>query len=142
MFVEYVVLRGVNDNLQQAHDLGQLLQGKDVVLNLIPWNPVYSPDGPAFDAPDADRVNEFQATVRAQYGLHCTVRQEKGQDISGACGQLVVEHGLAKQAAGGSCGKQGGGGSAAAGGGGSAAGGGVKDIEELAAAAAAAKLVC
>jgi adenine C2-methylase RlmN of 23S rRNA A2503 and tRNA A37 len=133
VFVEYVVLRGVNDNLEQAHELGQLLQGKDVVVNLIPWNPVYSPDGPAFEAPDADRVTEFQATVRGQYGVHCTVRQEKGQDISGACGQLVVEHNLSKAS---SCGQQTGGGAGAAGG----ASGGVKDIEELG--AAVTKMVC
>jgi adenine C2-methylase RlmN of 23S rRNA A2503 and tRNA A37 len=76
--VEYVVLRGVNDSLQQAHDLGQLLRGKDVIVNLIPWNPVYSPDGPAFEAPDLEQVIEFQALCIREYGLHCTVRQEKG----------------------------------------------------------------
>ena len=41
VFVEYVMLRGVNDNPEQAHELGALLQGKDVVQNLIPWNPIY-----------------------------------------------------------------------------------------------------
>jgi hypothetical protein len=133
VFVEYVVLKGVNDNLEQAHELGRLLQGKDVVVNLIPWNPVYSPDGPAFEAPDAGRITDFQVTVRGQYGVHCTVRQEKGADISGACGQLVVEHNLSK---GGSCGQQTGGGGAGAGG----AAAGLKDIEELG--AAVHKMVC
>lgn len=83
VFVEYVMLSGVNDGLPQAHELGQLLAGKDVVINLIPWNPIYSPDGPFFAAPDPQAVQQFQATVRSHYGLHCTVRQEKGQDISG-----------------------------------------------------------
>jgi adenine C2-methylase RlmN of 23S rRNA A2503 and tRNA A37 len=83
VFVEYVMLSGVNDGLEQAHELGQLLQGRDVVLNLIPWNPVYSPDGPAFKAPIEGQVAAFQGIVRGQYGVHCTVRQEKGQDISG-----------------------------------------------------------
>lgn len=83
VFVEYVLLSGVNDGLEQAHELGQLLQGRDVVLNLIPWNPVYSPDGPQFKAPVEGQVAAFQGIVRGQYGVHCTVRQEKGQDISG-----------------------------------------------------------
>lgn len=82
VFVEYVMLAGVNDGLEQAHELGQLLQGRDVVLNLIPWNPVYSPDF-EFKAPVEGQVAEFQGIVRGQYGVHCTVRQEKGQDISG-----------------------------------------------------------
>jgi adenine C2-methylase RlmN of 23S rRNA A2503 and tRNA A37 len=82
VFVEYVMLAGVNDGLEQAHELGQLLQHRDVVLNLIPWNPVYSPDF-EFKAPVEGQVAEFQGVVRGQYGVHCTVRQEKGQDISG-----------------------------------------------------------
>jgi adenine C2-methylase RlmN of 23S rRNA A2503 and tRNA A37 len=41
VFMEYVMLRDVNDGPEQAHELGKLLQGRDVVQNLIPWNPVY-----------------------------------------------------------------------------------------------------
>ncbi|DBA73554.1 hypothetical protein WJX79_010357 [Trebouxia sp. C0005] len=94
VFVEYVMLAKVNDNEEQAHQLGALLQGRAVVLNLIPWNPVYSPEFD-FEAPGHQRTAAFQTIVR-QYGVHCTVRQEKGQDISGACGQLVVEYGAGK----------------------------------------------
>jgi len=90
VFVEYVMLSGVNDSEQQAQQLGALLRGRDVVVNLIPWNPVFSP-GIAFAAPDPNRVKRFHSVLRSEYGLPCTVRQEKGQDISGACGQLVVE---------------------------------------------------
>ena len=75
------MLARVNDNEEQAHQLGALLQGRAVVLNLIPWNPVYSPEF-EFEAPGNERTNRFQSIVR-QYGVHCTVRQEKGQDISG-----------------------------------------------------------
>lgn len=92
VFVEYVVLAGVNDKEEHVHQLGQLLRGKDVVVNFIPWNPVYSPEGPQFAAPAVGRVQDMQRTLKEQYELHCTVRQEKGQDIAGACGQLVVEH--------------------------------------------------
>ncbi|PNH10475.1 putative dual-specificity RNA methyltransferase RlmN [Tetrabaena socialis] len=91
VFYEYVMLSGVNDGQQQAHELGQLLQGDDVVVNLIPWNPIYQPEGPFFNAPVGGSVAAFQSVLRNTYGLHTTVRQEMGQDISGACGQLVIE---------------------------------------------------
>ncbi|KXZ45270.1 hypothetical protein GPECTOR_56g366 [Gonium pectorale] len=93
VFYEYVMLSGVNDGLEQAHELGKLLQGDDVVVNLIPWNPVYQPEGPFFEAPQDGSVAAFQSVLRHTYGLHTTVRQEMGQDISGACGQLVIETG-------------------------------------------------
>ncbi len=93
MFVEYVLLAGVNDGVEQAHQLGQLLQGRDVVINLIPWNPVYSPGMP-YSAPSVDAASRFRTIVKTEYGLPCTVRKEKGQDISGACGQLVIEAGM------------------------------------------------
>jgi hypothetical protein len=221
VFVEYVVLSGVNDGSEHAHQLGALLSGRDVVVNLIPWNPVYSPTI-GFEAPQAGQVglsvrptarlipwnpvysqaacrpgpmvgrpaglpwrvvtvptvdfqgrcqvclsasarpsslcfcssascwrrillvcdtairvwadveflpqawimiraalqvHVFQGIVRGEYGVQCTVRQEKGQDISGACGQLVLERGAAAKG-----GPTGGCRSAAE----------VKDIEELA----------
>lgn len=130
--MEYVMLSGVNDTQQQAHELGQLLAGRNVIVNLIPWNPVYSPEGPYFDAPSDDSVDKFQDILRRQYKLHTTTRREMGQDISGACGQLVVE--MQQQKAGGCDG----GGSCGPGGGKlapTAAAGGVpavvRDIEEL-----------
>lgn len=82
VFVEYVMLAGVNDGADQAHQLGQLLQGRDMIINLIPWNPVYSPDI-SFEAPASSSLAKFQHIVRKDYGLPCTIRQEKGQDISG-----------------------------------------------------------
>ena len=94
VFFEYVLLSDVNDQPEHAHELGSLLQGHlDPVLNLIPWNPVYSrkDGGPLFSAPKEDAVLRFQRIIREEYGISCTVRQEKGQDISGACGQLVLE---------------------------------------------------
>ncbi|KAG2444685.1 hypothetical protein HXX76_001429 [Chlamydomonas incerta] len=91
VFYEYVMLSGVNDGEEQAHQLGQLLKGDDVVINLIPWNPIYQPEGPFFEAPRDGSVGTFQSILRHQYGLHTTIRQEMGQDISGACGQLVIE---------------------------------------------------
>ena len=44
VFVEYVLLAGVNDGVEIARELGALLEGHRVMVNLIPWNPVLSPD--------------------------------------------------------------------------------------------------
>jgi len=95
VFVEYVVLSGVNDGTQQAHELGALLKGRNITLNLIPWNPVYSEASSemGFQAPSQQSLDSFLQIVRSEYGVFSTVRQEKGQDISGACGQLVLQGG-------------------------------------------------
>jgi hypothetical protein len=121
---------GVNDSADCARRLGELLAGRDAHVNLIPWNPVLAADGIEFAAPAPGAVDAFRAAVRG-FGLSVTVRQEKGQDISGACGQLVVEAAAAAAAAAAGQGaaaarRQGGGG------GGCGGGGGVRDIEELA----------
>jgi len=92
VFVEYVVLGpDVNCTQEHARQLGELLRAKDVVVNLIPWNPILSP-GMEFEAPPAGAIAAFQAVLRTS-GLPSTVRQEKGQDVAAACGQLVLEHG-------------------------------------------------
>jgi hypothetical protein len=129
----------VNDGEERARALGELLQGRDCHVNLIPWNPVLAGEGISYAAPAPGAVAAFQEIVRA-HGLSCTVRQEKGQDISGACGQLVIE--AARGAVGAGGGGRGGGGAAVgrppvAGGGARACGdgevraAGVRDIEEL-----------
>lgn len=92
IFVEYVMLNRVNDAPETAHELGQLLRGKNMILNLIPWNPIYSPDM-HFEAPGGARVTAFQRIVREEYGVFCTVRQEMGQDISGNPPCLSVSYG-------------------------------------------------
>lgn len=93
-------------------------QGRNVTLNLIPWNPVYSAASASmgFEAPSQNALDEFLSVLRGpEYGIFSTVRQEKGQDISGACGQLVIQSsGVAKVREGGGC------------------PGGLRDIEELA----------
>lgn len=93
VFVEYVML-GPDFNClpEHAHQLGELLRGRDVVVNLIPWNPILSP-AMEFKAPQAGATAAFQKILREEYGLLSTVRQEKGQDVAAACGQLVLEHG-------------------------------------------------
>ena len=74
------MLAGVNDAPETAHELGALLtaSGHELLVNLIPWNPVFSPDM-AFAAPDPAAVAAFGAILRERYGLFTTVRQEMGQ---------------------------------------------------------------
>ncbi|CAN0906695.1 Ribosomal RNA large subunit methyltransferase N [Linum grandiflorum] len=88
IFIEYIMLDGVNDQEQHAHELGKLLETFEVVVNLIPFNPIGSSS--QFRTSNEEKVLRFQKIVRGVYGIRTTVRKEMGQDISGACGQLVV----------------------------------------------------
>lgn len=84
IFFEWTLIAGENDTAEQAHALGQLLQGLDAHINLIPLNPTVGYDGrPAH----AQGAKAFQA-VLASYGLPSTVRQRRGIDIAAGCGQL------------------------------------------------------
>lgn len=49
------MLNGVNDEPETARELGELMRGRNMLVNLIPWNPVYSP-GMQFEAPGTQRV--------------------------------------------------------------------------------------
>ncbi|KAJ1563268.1 sorting nexin [Cladochytrium tenue] len=87
VLIEYVLIAGVNDSVHNATELVRLLSGMEVLLNVIPYNPTdvcYE-----YAAPTAEALKLFVDTVKAG-GLHATVRQELGQDIASACGQLVI----------------------------------------------------
>ncbi|CAI6012013.1 unnamed protein product, partial [Closterium sp. NIES-65] len=89
VFIEYILLGGVNDSISVAHELGLLLQSRNVVVNLIPYNHTevvadYRPSTP-------EAAEAFQKVLRGNYGLRTTIRREKGNDIAGACGQLAVK---------------------------------------------------
>ncbi|KAF6159762.1 hypothetical protein GIB67_030020 [Kingdonia uniflora] len=88
IFIEYIMLDGVNDEEQHAHQLGKLLEMMQVVVNLIPFNPIG--DLSRFKTSDDGSVVKFQKILRGMYNIRTTVRKQMGQDISGACGQLVV----------------------------------------------------
>lgn len=88
IFIEYIMLDGVNDEEQHAHLLGKLLETLEVVVNLIPFNPIGTLS--QFRTSSEAKVKCFQSVLREKYNIRTTVRKEMGQDISGACGQLVV----------------------------------------------------
>ena len=84
VFVEYVMLAGVNDRVEQAAALARLLDAKAFKVNLIPYNPTG-----AFEGSSRSVIDEFKAVLdRAR--IPATVRLTRGRDIDAACGQLAA----------------------------------------------------
>ena len=81
---EYVLLDGVNDGPEHAHQVARLIRGLRAKVNLIALNP-----GPGLDfrTPAVDRVLEFQK-ILIEAGIPTFVRRPRGRDIFAACGQL------------------------------------------------------
>jgi len=84
VFVEYVMLAGVNDRVEQARQLAALLDRRAFKVNLIPYNPTGQFDGSSRRAIDAFK------SVLDRAGLPATVRLTRGRDIDAACGQLAA----------------------------------------------------
>ncbi|CAJ1924680.1 unnamed protein product [Sphenostylis stenocarpa] len=88
IMIEYIMLDRVNDEEQHAHQLGKLLETFQVVVNLIPFNSIGILS--QFKPTSEQKVSKFQKILRGTYNIRTTVRKQMGEDISGACGQLVV----------------------------------------------------
>jgi 23S rRNA (adenine2503-C2)-methyltransferase len=84
VFVEYVMLGGVNDRVEQARALARLLDPKVFKVNLIPYNPTGMYAGSTRKA-----IAAFKAELDAAR-LPATVRLTRGRDIAAACGQLAA----------------------------------------------------
>jgi len=84
---EYVMLKGVNDTLEDARRLVKLLQGIPAKVNLIPFNPW---PGTRYECSDWDTIERF-AEVLNKAGYASPVRTPRGRDIMAACGQLKSE---------------------------------------------------
>src|SRR4051794_33129635 len=85
VFVEYVMLAGVNDRYEQAVQLAEVLDPKMYKVNLIPYNPTGTYDGSGREA-----IAAFRAALE-EHGIGATVRLTRGQDIDAACGQLAAK---------------------------------------------------
>lgn len=81
---EYLVIKDVNDDISAAKKLLSLLDGIKSKVNLIYFNPY---GGTEFKRPSEKEMKKFQEYLTSR-GLHCTIRESKGLDISAACGQL------------------------------------------------------
>ena len=88
VFVEYVLLEGVNNSRSQTAKLNSWLRSvaapKYFTINLIPYNRT----GGAFRTPERERTKIFAALLE-EMGWEVTVRKSMGDDIAGACGQLA-----------------------------------------------------
>jgi 23S rRNA (adenine2503-C2)-methyltransferase len=93
VFVEYVMLAGVNDAHAQAAALAALLDPRVFKVNLIPYNPTDSP----YRGSSAKAIAAFRDEL-GRRGLDATVRLTRGRDIEAACGQLVARAADAAQA--------------------------------------------
>ena len=89
VFVEYVMLAGVNDHVEQARQLAALLDPPSFKVNLIPYNPTG-----AFDGSSRKAIDAFKR-VLDRAGLPATVRLTRGRDIDAACGQLAAKRAAA-----------------------------------------------
>lgn len=89
VLVEYVLIRDVNDSPKTAMALGALLGNRDVLLNVIPYNPTDVPFD--YQPPALETCEEFVSITR-ELGVHTLFRQKMGDDIASACGQLVIEN--------------------------------------------------
>ena len=85
VFVEYVMLKGVNDRYEQALQLVDVLDPKVFKVNLIPYNPTGMYEGSGRDA-----IATFKAVLE-EHGVRSTVRLTRGRDIDAACGQLAAK---------------------------------------------------
>ena len=82
-----------NATLEYAQQLSQLLQGKNCMVNLIPWNAVDERD---FASPSGNAVHRFQDAL-IKNGIHTRIRRERGTDIGSACGQLRLNNAKSKK---------------------------------------------
>ena len=83
---EYALMDGINDSPDIANNLAKLLKGNGSHVNLIPINPTAGD----FKRPSNNRVHEFER-ILSKAGINCTIRIEKGTEISAACGQLRTD---------------------------------------------------
>jgi 23S rRNA (adenine2503-C2)-methyltransferase len=81
---EYILIKGINDDVNDAERLARILRPVKSKINLIPFN---EHEGSHYKRPDEETISRFQDILAGQ-NYTAIIRQSKGQDISAACGQL------------------------------------------------------
>lgn len=81
---EYILIEGINDSIEQAHELADLIVDMNAYVNLIPYNPV---DEHGWQPSSFKRSLAFYDALKKRK-IQCTLRKEHGSDIDAACGQL------------------------------------------------------
>ena len=104
--LEVALLDQINDSVEAAthladfcRDISEQVPGSKVTVNLIPWNDINAPSGPAalFRKPSLNRVLAFQK-VLVDRNIRCYIRTTRGDDQSAACGQLATAKNKKKEA--------------------------------------------
>jgi 23S rRNA (adenine2503-C2)-methyltransferase len=85
---EYVLLKGVTDQVEHAKELHKLTRGIPCKINIIPFN---EHPGSGFERPDDATIEKFH-TALINTGSHVLLRRTMGRDIFAACGQLTSEY--------------------------------------------------
>jgi 23S rRNA (adenine2503-C2)-methyltransferase len=85
---EYILMKGVNDSMEDARNLAALLRRVPCKINLIPYN---EHEGAPFKTPDVSAIEQFRECLTARR-FTVMLRQSKGNDVSAACGQLGYAH--------------------------------------------------
>jgi 23S rRNA (adenine2503-C2)-methyltransferase len=85
--LEYILIKDVNDGLNQVKPLAQLAKNLNAKVNLIPYNKV---EGLPWERPEEENQERFVEALNAR-GVTATLRREKGHDIDAACGQLRLK---------------------------------------------------
>jgi 23S rRNA (adenine2503-C2)-methyltransferase len=86
VMIEYLMLAGLNDSADDAHELAAWLTGLDAHVNLIPYNPIDS--APHLRTTERAERDAFAKILRTA-GFATTIRYSLGADVAAACGQLV-----------------------------------------------------
>jgi 23S rRNA (adenine2503-C2)-methyltransferase len=84
--IEYTLVAGKNDTVEEARKLTRLLRGLPVKVNLIPMNPI---EASTLGPPNLAGVLAFQR-ILVDAGYSCFIRRRRGDDVSAACGQLAL----------------------------------------------------
>ena len=86
--IEYILIEDLNDTIECANELADLLHGMNAYINLIPYNEVK--ENPFKRSPEVNRKRFYDALKKRS--LNVTLRKEQGSDIDAACGQLRSKH--------------------------------------------------
>ena len=81
---EYLLIDEFNDSMEDATKTGEILQGKEAYINLIPFNPF---PGSEYKRPSIDKIEKFKSILDT-FKIPTLIRQTKGDDVLAACGQL------------------------------------------------------
>ncbi|UDG79405.1 Dual-specificity RNA methyltransferase RlmN [Candidatus Ecksteinia adelgidicola] len=85
--IEYIMLNNINDSIDNAHELAQILKYLPCKINLIPWNPFRESQ---YYCSSNSQIDCF-SKILIKYGFITIIRRIRGDDINAACGQLTGE---------------------------------------------------